>query len=470
MKKLCSVLLAAALLLSVFAVGAVNVSAAEDCFPLISIYANPEIFGPVSQMTAYIYEKDDGACFEWGSNQCNMTYDGGEYWSYDMEAHGITFDPSKTYSVIFTDSWKSYTNTLELPLDLYFATAYPTGNTTTAPSDGKRYVEVAWEDSSVHSDQEVYFYADPAVFGDYSAAYACIYDESGTLFYPWGSDICRMEDMNDGNWGYNLTEHGVTLLPEKTYYISFSFDWQQRTDSLDLTGHIYDTACFTGKTIAGGDGTTVYEINWKTAENSDELPAPKWYRRDDGKIYYYANPEVKRDFKKVYAFILTGSEQYRDERFAMTDEGDGIWSYDLAAHGFDITKAADWQVMFSYDWETYPSTVELTAAQLGDIAYVSQWNDNDGFAYYIVKWADSKPAPPPVNPVIPGDIDGDGVLTVGDVTLLQQYIAEFTDNGTPIIDSSDERAFATADFNGDGSINVMDVTAMQRALAEFAVI
>ena len=172
----------------------------------------------------------------------------------------------------------------------------------------------------------------------------------------------------------------------------------------------------------------------------------------------------------MYAFILTGSEQYRDERFAMTDEGDGIWSYDLAAHGFDITKAADWQVMFSYDWETYPSTVELTAAQLGDIAYVSQWNDNDGFAYYIVKWADSKPAPPPVNPVIPGDIDGDGVLTVGDVTLLQQYIAEFTDNGTPIIDSSDERAFATADFNGDGSINVMDVTAMQRALAEFAVI
>ena len=62
------------------------------------------------------------------------------------------------------------------------------------------------------------------------------------------------------------------------------------------------------------------------------------------------------------------------------------------------------------------------------------------------------------------------MLTVGDVTLLQQYIAEFTDNGTPIIDSSDERAFATADFNGDGSINVMDVTAMQRALAEFAVI
>ena len=45
MKKLCSVLLAAALVLSLFAVGAVNVSAAEDCFPLISIYANPEIFG-----------------------------------------------------------------------------------------------------------------------------------------------------------------------------------------------------------------------------------------------------------------------------------------------------------------------------------------------------------------------------------------------------------------------------------------
>jgi hypothetical protein len=91
-------------------------------------------------------------------------------------------------------------------------------------------------------------------------------------------------------------------------------------------------------------------------------------------------------------------------------------------------------------------------------------------SYYVVKWADSKAAPPPVKPVVPGDVDGDGVLTVGDCTLLQQYLAEFTVNGMPVIDSSDERMFATADFNGDGTLNVMDVTAMQRALAEFAAI
>lgn len=469
MKKLCSVLLTAALLLSVFAAGAVNVSAAEDSFPLLSIYANPEIFGNVQQMTAYIYEKDGGALFEWGSEQCNMRYDGGEYWSYDMDAHGIAYDASKTYYVIFTDSWKNDTNELELPLSLYFATAYPTGKSTTAPSDGKRTFEVVWEGYSPEPDKEVFLYADPAVFGDYSAAYACIYDDSGNPVFPWGSNSCKMENLDDGNWCYNLTGHGVTLRSDTTYYISFSFDWKQRTDSLELTDHLFDTACFTGK-VTGEGGATVYEINWQTAADSDELPAPKWYRRDDGKIYYYANPEVKSNFNKVYAFIITGSEDFRSERYAMTNEGDGVWSYDLAAHGFDVSKAADWQVMFSYDWETYPLTVELTANQLGDIAYVSQWSDSDGMSYYVVKWADSKAAPPPVRPVIPGDVDGDGVLTVGDCTLLQQYLAEFTVNGMPVIDSSDERMFATADFNGDGTLNVMDVTAMQRALAEFAAI
>jgi|GEM_PF-3646853 len=469
MKKICSVLLAAALLLSVLAVGSVSVSAADGAFPLLSIFANPEIFGAVDQMTAYIYEKDDGAFFEWGSIQCNMNYDGGEYWSYDMEAHGIDFDASKTYYVIFTDNWNSTTNALELPLDMYFATAYPTGNTTTAPSDGKRTVEVVWEGSSVDSDKEVYFYADPAVFSDYSAAYACVYDDGGTPFFPWGSDNCKMEDLGDGSWCYNLTAHGVTLSPDKTYYISFSFDWQQRTDSLGLTGHIFDTASFTGKSSDDG-GTTVYEINWQTPPDSDELPAPKWYRRDDGKIYYYADPEVRSSFDTVYAFVINSGVEYGDECFAMTDEGDGIWSYDLAAHGLDIAQAEGWQVMFSYDWQTYPLTVELTADNLGDIAYVSQWSDSEGVSYYVVKWADSKPAPPPVKPVIPGDVDGDGVLTVSDATLLQQYLAEFTVNGKPVIDAADERMFATADFNGDGALDVMDVTAIQRALAEFAAV
>lgn len=469
MKKLCSVLLAAALLLSVFAAGAVNVSAADGSFPMLSIYADPEIFGNVKQMTAYIYEKNGGAFFEWGSEQCDMTYNGGEYWSYDMEAHGIDYDASKTYCVIFTDNWENDTNALELPLSMYFATAYPTGKTTTAPSDGKRTFEVVWEDYNPEPDKEVYLYADPAVFGDYSAAYACIYDDGGNLFFPWGSDSCKMENLDDGNWCYNLTEHGVTLRSDKTYYISFSFDWKQRTDSLDLTGHLFDTACFTGKATADG-GAIVYEINWQTAPDSDELPAPKWYRQENGKIYYYANPAVKSGFNKVYAFIITGSEDFRSERYAMSDEGDGIWSYDLAAHGFDISKASDWQVMFSYDWETYPLTVPLTAGNLGDVAYVSQWSDGDGYSYYVVKWADSKAAPPPVKPVIPGDVDGDGVLTVGDVTLLQRYLAEFTADGKPMFDVTDERVFAAADYNGDGSIDVMDVTAMQRGLAEFAAV
>lgn len=55
-----------------------------------------------------------------------------------------------------------------------------------------------------------------------------------------------------------------------------------------------------------------------------------------------------------------------------------------------------------------------------------------------------------------GDVDGDGALTVADVTSIQKYVAGFPDKN---FDSS------VADINSDGYINVMDVTDMQKIIA-----
>ena len=61
--------------------------------------------------------------------------------------------------------------------------------------------------------------------------------------------------------------------------------------------------------------------------------------------------------------------------------------------------------------------------------------------------------------VIKGDADGDGVVTVADVTLIQRYIAEFNITG-----KFDRKA---ADINGDGTVSIDDVTIIQRFLAEY---
>ena len=65
-------------------------------------------------------------------------------------------------------------------------------------------------------------------------------------------------------------------------------------------------------------------------------------------------------------------------------------------------------------------------------------------------------------PIMYGDLDGDGRVDVNDATVLQRYIAEYTDLS--------DRQLAAADVNGDGMVTIDDVTHLQRYLAEYDVI
>ena len=60
---------------------------------------------------------------------------------------------------------------------------------------------------------------------------------------------------------------------------------------------------------------------------------------------------------------------------------------------------------------------------------------------------------------IKGDADGDGIVTVKDVTEIQRFIAELTD-------FTDEQKNA-ADVDGNGVVDISDATLLQRYLAEF---
>lgn len=63
-----------------------------------------------------------------------------------------------------------------------------------------------------------------------------------------------------------------------------------------------------------------------------------------------------------------------------------------------------------------------------------------------------------------GDVDGDGIVSIDDVTYIQKFLAKYD---TAPIDTDDEEQFRVADANGDGIINITDATTIQRYLAGF---
>ena len=62
-----------------------------------------------------------------------------------------------------------------------------------------------------------------------------------------------------------------------------------------------------------------------------------------------------------------------------------------------------------------------------------------------------------VRDVLPGDVNGDGVVDTLDITRLRRYLAE---------ESVD--LFPGADMNGDGAVDIEDLTRLRRYLVEAA--
>ena len=64
---------------------------------------------------------------------------------------------------------------------------------------------------------------------------------------------------------------------------------------------------------------------------------------------------------------------------------------------------------------------------------------------------------------------GDGRVTIEDATLLQQYLAELRNaDGTPVLDEQDALLMKMLDVNGSGTADIGDVTAIQQIIAELS--
>ena len=111
-----------------------------------------------------------------------------------------------------------------------------------------------------------------------------------------------------------------------------------------------------------------------------------------------------------------------------------------------------------YDEETQTMIADRTATRYeqsfqGMFDYACDW------MLSRAAWLSEQFAPDYIPSALIGDVNLDGVVNVDDATVLQSFLAEYTD-------MTDEQ-LALADTDGDGSIDVRDVTQIQRYLAEF---
>lgn len=88
----------------------------------------------------YIWQYGEASFYDWGSKQTLMTDEGDGIWSYDLRAHGISFEDEEDYAVIFSNNKGSMTYDLLINNPCIGDTAYCDGMTYESPVDSLKSV------------------------------------------------------------------------------------------------------------------------------------------------------------------------------------------------------------------------------------------------------------------------------------------------------------------------------------------
>lgn len=169
----------------------------------------------------------------------------------------------------------------------------------------------------------------------------------------------------------------------------------------------------------------LYDVSADSVTPLQSFPNETW---DAGNGYIWRNMYMSLDAYDGYLYMNTADKVLVYDTVTGTLEEFAQNTFDMEFYGLRVIDAKVYAVLTNHPGVT------------GTLQYVGDC---------IVR---AVPQP------VAGDFDGDGTLSVTDITLLQRHLAEF--------EELTEAQLALADITGDGYINVRDVTAMQRRLAE----
>ena len=281
-------------------------------------------------------------------------------------------------------------------------------------------------------------------------------NDTNALLNGTSLHVTYAEPYSIDNWQYagdNLSWDGEKFVSEifpgesvTVTDISFGVDENDETvmqltldygdcyafDESTLSVNVYITESYKGRTAKSvtllEKPNTVFERRYTTGDNAQCIPL------------HMDGAQVRVDYENGDSEVLTFGKDC-----AIVDQKNGI----TTQYSFDDSALKAF-VRFDYDAaKDYDVNIRIVSTEgyvYNPTAY-EEMGSIDLTARHIHK---------------SGDINGDDMVNVSDVTMLQRYLAD-------MCDLYDEQR-AIADTNADGSVDILDATYLQMYLAEYDVV
>ena len=208
---------------------------------------------------------------------------------------------------------------------------------------------------------------------------------------------------------------------------------------------------------AKADQYVTYEYKYKTRTATNVTDYGTWSAWSDSRPATAANRDIES--KTMYRYKLKHVHAWSDATCTSpkTCTDCGATEGNALGHNYisEVTKQPTCTIAGVKTYicfacgDSYTESIPATGVHIYDDEYDPTCNECG-----VVRDVPEKPVE-----ILYGDADGDGSVTVGDVVLLQQYLAEWD---VPVHE-------AAADANGSGFITVGDVILLQQYLAEWDV-
>ncbi len=242
---------------------------------------------------------------------------------------------------------------------------------------------------------------------------------------------CVLWDNNVPNNGTGEA-HGYLYRLTNTWY----------PNSIDVIRAMMDTVGITGYTLPEYKEYEPPKFSWDNVKIGSDWV--ELFRSDSGeKTDAWDNisvPEMKNYISEDYMFAMVCQSS--------------IEPYVVIQGGWfkvnpDLDLSEDFVLYFTYDEiKKVMEANNITVSEIVNMYLSASGSEATFYGMYAVPVKDT--------PSLRGDINGDGEVSIVDITLLQKYLLKTA--------QLEESQFATADLNEDGKINIFDAVILKRII------
>ena len=271
-------------------------------------------------------------------------------------------------------------------------------------ADNFRYVED--DDNIAHTVDNMVYVAD---YDSVSYAINGNKQNDGAFYFYYGNGefgLWPTKELLTSREGVRFDRNGDAVLDGETTNM-FDFITRERTDAYDQTTKkdfvVYGKLDgeYRDFTEAPDEDVTYYpeDPSEEPTVEPATISVDPDFEPDPNKIYFQETG-IWRNFKNITVFIYEhGGDElitWGSKKGNMTDEGNGLWSFDFNAKGIMLDNNKQYGLIFTADWSGQSCDIIFDKTCLGDIAYCDnetvENNVDSNRKSNVVKWYKSDPA------------------------------------------------------------------------------